>query len=302
MNKKQSPVTSILGWLLRVTELVPVLVGLLGFVISLVPHFELWKALGIDEPFERIIVGLVSLLLLSVGLELVQVLAPIRSAVSLSPDTAIASKLDSIETIASQTNCLHEIGILAFYPNRDALPDFPSFIKSAESDLLICGLSADTMIHHYGTLLRKRLEQGLRIRFLLPDIQLMENEKAVEHLAPRIEAQRTPDHLVDAMKYIALWKQEVENENLMGKLEIRLLNFIPPMGFIIVDGQKNHARIRVEQYVYKCLPDNRPSYEVVPTPRSNDLFAMLRTQLELCWNEANEWQPSVRQPEPSNQK
>lgn len=293
MHSKLSPPVLGMDRLRRITEIGLVIIGAGAFLVSLFPRFALWQALGVGEPFERAVVGLISVLLLSVGLERMQILTPIKASVLLSPGTALAEKLDTIENTASQANRLREIGIYAFYANRGELPDFPSFIESASADLLICALSADVMIQAYGTFLEERLKKGCNIRFLLPDERLMANGKAIAHLAPQIEVQRTPDHLVDAMKYLILLKQAAEKENLKGKLKVKFLDFIPPMGFIMLDGHENHASIRVEQYVYKCDVVDRPSYEVVPTTDVQDLFSVLRTQFELCWNEAAEWKPGL---------
>lgn len=304
------------NWLNRVSETGLTLIGIGSLIVSVLLALKLLQPLGVTATWiENLLLGLVSLLLTAVSIERAKILRPIQSAISLesgaalarkldsilttaestaslASGTALAQKLDSIEAITSQANHLREMGVYAFYPNRNALPDFRSLIESVESDLLICGVSADTMIQAYGMLLKARLKKGVRIRFLLPDRRLMTNEKAIAHVAPRIEAQRTPDHLIDAMKYLILLNQEVETENLTGKLEVRLLHFIPPMGFIILDGQKDHARIRVEQYVYRCEAASRPSYEVVPTPKGNDLFSLFRAQFELCWDEAFKWEPS----------
>jgi hypothetical protein len=291
------------NWLNKASETSLTLIGIGGLIVAVLLALKLLQPLGVTATWiENLLLGLVSLLLTAISIERAKILRPIQSAISLESGVALAQKLDSLEAIASQANRLREMGIVAFYPNRTALPPFPSLIQSIESDLLICALSADVMIQAHGTPLKELLKKKIRIRFLLPDRQLITNTDAIAHLAPQRDVKRTPAHLTDAMQYLAILKEEVETENLEGKLEVRLLNFIPPMGFMILDGQRTRALIRVEQYIYKCEAEHRPAYDIVPTTQSNDLFTVLRTQFELCWNEAIEWKPSEESPNPLNQK
>jgi hypothetical protein len=263
-----------------------------GILITILRPFGFLNSLGIiGTGFEGVTLFMLSLIVVYTGIERVSTIKTIKSSVSLEAGTPLAEKLDVIQETASLANLLREEGLSAFYPNRDALPSLPKFIKMAESDLLICSLSADALIKSFGDLLEKRLESGCNLRFLLPGKQVLANEEAIKHLAPRRDIHRTPAHLDDALEYLTLLKQDADERGHLGKLDVKLLNHAPTMGFMMLDGDKNHGRIRVEQYIYKCRVSDRPSYEVAPVREGQDVYSVMQKQFELCWEEATEWTP-----------
>ena|ERR1051325_280292 len=194
--------------------------------------------------------------------------------------TDIHSRLTS-----SETERLRIVGISEFYSSRRELPPLPEFISSAKHDLLILGLSAEGLITAHQHLIEICLRQGCNVRFLLPKSL---NQRTIAHLAPARDSNRAPAHLKDSLAYLVHLAEE-DGLDSTGKLQVKLYDFVPTLGLIMVDGDETYGKIRVELLPYKSQVVDRPSFELVRAQHGTDLYSLFKSQYDLLWREAEVW-------------
>lgn len=178
---------------------------------------------------------------------------------------------------------MQTLGVGNFYPHRRALPVLEDFLDNAKSDVLIVGISLYAMIgQHRDWFENKIRKEGCKFRFLLP-ASLPEKENLV-YLADEATVADTADDLRKTFNQVVDLAQKTSgNPKGKNKVEIRVFDFVPPMGIIMLDGQARTGRIRVEIYPYAGAVDKRPSFDLIPTESGEGLYEHFRARYEDLW-------------------
>lgn len=283
-----------------------IIIGVVGLLLTLLQVFGIKLFQGVSD-FENVILGLVSSLILIAAIERRQILRPVEKAIRLEPETplgsklemirksvslesntALSSKLDSIERTVSFTNNMRQVGLAAFYRNRRDQPKFENLISKANSNLLIISITGVHIVSQYGGLLEEKLEKGCIIRFLLPNLI----GASIDHLAPRKTTMSTISDWKSALNELRELKIDAVKKELLGRVEIRIFNYVPTFTVVMVNGERADGIIRVELMPYKINADDRASFDLTRADHMGDVYSTFEKHTELLWQESSEFDES----------
>lgn len=166
---------------------------------------------------------------------------------------------------------------------RTELQPIPIRAKNAKN-ILIIGRSLATVLR-YTEFFQERLRDGTTIRVAIID----PNNKAVcTALSPLLEMS-LEGSAGDLQSSLGLLKRVTQGEQTRGKLEIRVIEFVPTLSLAAVDTQLSTGHIVVELLPYQVSPPSRPHLIF----RANDnpsWFVYFRDVAERIWRDAKPYE------------
>lgn len=177
-------------------------------------------------------------------------------------------------------------------PRREAFlyeyPDIEAELRKAK-DIWISGQSLRRTATAYHGLFQKKLKEGSCIRILLVDPLGVGSELGAKRISrmPEVEDYRSEISL--SLKDMCKLKEHAEKG---GKIELRVLDYVPPFGLFILDANSLNSRALVEVYSYKY--DEVSEYGDIPkfylTAKDNwNWYRFFRDQFKTLWNEGEDW-------------
>jgi hypothetical protein len=181
---------------------------------------------------------------------------------------------------------MHLLGVTQVYKDRDDIPKLTEYLGKAKSDVLIVGISLYSMIEQNRSWFDGKIASGCSFRFLLPRKLEDDGGKAIAHLADEGTVRNTFNDLQRTKGIIADLAQKTKLPRGKVKVELRVFDFIPTMGIIMLDARKPWGSIRIEFYPYAGPVDKRPALELQSGQQEDSLYNYVRSRYEDLWEKS----------------
>lgn len=170
-----------------------------------------------------------------------------------------------------------------FLKRRKDIVPLEKFIENAEGILIIARTASKVARID---LFKKQLENGCRVRFVIthPEAYTRNDIEAVMPM-PLADQQALAVFSVELSQTLAnIQYLQKLSENMAGKVEARLVNYISNLSFVMVDEGGGRGRIITELMPYKCPMDDRPYIEL--TSQDPNWYDLFRNTCEEIWKHA----------------
>ena len=147
-------------------------------------------------------------------------------------------------------------------------------------DILVVGRSLATVVR-YTEFLKQRLQNGAAIRLVLVDTG---NAALCEALGPLLETS-VEGFRADVESSMALIGRIAEGAPSPDRVQVRTIQFVPTLSYMVVDGQLPSGHVVAELLPYQVSPSSRPHLLFRPTEHPS-WYAFFRDNAELIWREA----------------
>ncbi len=165
--------------------------------------------------------------------------------------------------------------------DRTDMPRLDSYIGQAR-EVFLAGRTLLSAVSQYQDFWKEIMGKGCNLRFILvnPEIfgvENLQNNMGVSFAICSFDS-------IGSLNRLKGFKNIYNN-----KLEIRLINYIPELILLMVDGEQSNGKIRVELSPYKSDVTSYSHFELTATnnPRWYEVF---RKACEQMWEEATPWQ------------
>ncbi len=172
---------------------------------------------------------------------------------------------------------------------REALMPLPEYAESATA-ILIVGRTLGKISAHTN-FLRDQLERGCRLRFVMmnPDAfgrndlePVMPNSLGLSEALDLYKAELT-FALANFQRLYGLSRQTI------GTVEIRLVDYVSNLSFVVVDDEEGLGKIVVDLMPYKIDEWSRPCFEVRASDPNPGWYDLFRGVCETIWERARPW-------------
>jgi uncharacterized protein DUF5919 len=178
------------------------------------------------------------------------------------------------------------LGIAALYQTRDDKIErgqgLEELIRSTQREMLCLGLGLLAFVPERKSLLRARMEQGCRFRFLLFDAESA-NASALD-----VSLGSGDGNLIGFIrtqtKYVREFQKELQEAQLLPQFEVRLYHAVPTFGMVEVDPKTLNNRMVIELYGFKAEGSVCPGASLIETDAG--WCAFYRQRAELLWSTA----------------
>lgn len=182
------------------------------------------------------------------------------------------------------------VGVEQIYEDRRDLPSLDQYFDRASGDILIVGITLYGLITNNRDLFERKIAAGCSFRFLLP--AALPEENSIDHLANEAAIHNTRYDLDRTFKEVVGLIEKTKTSRGKPKVELRVFDFIPTMGVMMLDGNKHSGSIRVELYPYRSRIDKRPALELRKGQKPDCLYNYIRARYEQLWMDAQKYKES----------
>lgn len=163
--------------------------------------------------------------------------------------------------------------------SREELIPLPDRCPNAEKILLI-GPSLAFVVR-YTEYFKQRLLDKATLRFVLMN---PENSTIIKALVPLLELGE--DYMVaDIRTSLAFLKAVSENAPRAKQIEVRVIDYVPPLSFAMIDGHLPKGHIIVQLFPYKSSSATRPHLLLTPS-ETHRWYTYFRDVCENIWRDA----------------
>lgn len=139
-------------------------------------------------------------------------------------------------------------------PSADLLLSTPAAGTASDparaTDIRIVGVTLNRTLRTQALTLQRQLEQGAVVRIALLD----PHGDAVSEAARRTGVPDNPELFHHRLApTVDLLRELAGGPARRGRLEVRLLNFVPAVGLVLLDPDESHGRIQVDLYSHRQL-------------------------------------------------
>ncbi|MCL4707199.1 hypothetical protein KJ068_18750 [bacterium] len=204
------------------------------------------------------------------------------------PDEVIVTLLAliAVDALVERMSLLEKISArVEKWPEEEVLRDRSKLNRMEElaagaTEIWAAGISLVSIIRPYDNFYLQKLREGCNLRFLLLD----PDSEVVRVLNKK---QQTPTIKRDIKSSLQALADLRNQKKVRGKCEVRLVQAFLPFSLIIVNSQKDHARMTVEFLAYKKNLHDRPHLQL--TKRSDEKwFRFFCDQFEILWQDSSE--------------
>ena len=208
--------------------------------------------------------------------------ATVLAALTVAQLVANYANLESRKSIERIENHLKRQGKPLFTTRKglDAVEPFQQFLAQGQ-DLLIAGMSLVGTVGPLRTFLRDLAERGIRLRFLLFDLESPFLEAAAQEHGVSPESLRAD--ISASLNHIHHIKESV-GESKRGFVQYRLLRTVPDTSIVMRNGDSNDGVIRCELYLYQTDTTGRPAFRI--TPSDGMVYQSIRDAAERLWSDS----------------
>lgn len=248
----------------------------------------LWQDFRAGRNLDIYITVILAIFIAILGIFSVVDLAIISAAVLATLALVSVSLLQNRRENESLQNALSQIQRL----NESTVPFLSHELSSyTEQNRLLAstreayfwGLSFGRMIPHVRNALEHSLNTGIQVRFLL----LKPNSEAVKMAAFR-------DSFQDEKRINLALQATISDLSFIArkapppaKLEIRVINYLPPWTIMAFDPQLPNGQIFVSLLTFRDANENRPSFRL-KSPEDSEWIRIFTDQFKKLWDEAEE--------------
>ncbi|GAB4435238.1 MAG: hypothetical protein Kow00120_02000 [Anaerolineae bacterium] len=147
-------------------------------------------------------------------------------------------------------------------------------------DVLIIGRSL-VFVMRYTEYLQERLRDGASIRLVMVNVN---NEAVMQAIGPFLETS-VEGLVADVRSSIELAKHIMKEVPSPGKLQVRLVDYVPTLSLSIIDGQIPTGHIVVELEPYRVSTPRKPDL-ILKADESPFWFTYFRDLAEHIWRDA----------------
>lgn len=168
---------------------------------------------------------------------------------------------------------------------RDIIP-LEKFTENAEGILIIARTASK--VAGLSSFFQKHLERGCRVRFVLTNPEAY-HRNDIEAVTPMPLTGKHALSVFGASVNATLRNiQSLQKltENTPGKVEVRLVNYISNLSFVVVDEYNGRGKVLVELMPYKCQELDRPHIELASHDLNSYWYDLFKTTCEDTWNHA----------------
>lgn len=239
-----------------------------------------------------VIVGVVVAALLAYsGIRNNDVQQALAAILSILGALAIAQLITAYDTlkrdrqIEAALSSLQKQAVLGSVPLRlrTELQPIPTRAQNAK-DILIIGRSL-AIVLRYTEFFRERLRDGATIRAAIVNPN---NDAVCTAMSPLLETS-LEGFAGDLRSSLGLLKRITEGIQTSGKLEVRLIEFVPTLSFAAIDTQLPTGHIVVELLPYQVSPPSRP-HLVFRATEHPSWFVYFRDVAEHIWRDAKPYE------------
>lgn len=202
---------------------------------------------------------------------------------------AIAQVIEGYETVKRDKQVETILALLQKFthadspylrPRQDLIP-LPSRCPNAKKILLIGhSLAFDVRYTEY---FKRRLLDGAILRFVVMNPQ---NTHIIKSIAPLIETAEE-GMVADIQTSLAFLKGIRNAAPDKSQLEIRVIEYVPPLSYAVVDGHLPSGHVVVQLFPYKSSTAMRPHLFLTPN-ETPQWYIYFRDICEAIWRDANE--------------
>lgn len=164
--------------------------------------------------------------------------------------------------------------------------EFPPALKhdiEQAQELWLVGISLNTTIRSYYSILEKKLHLGHSIRVLLVAPQGTGAAMAEMRVYGRANIERNRTEIIGILDYLCDLKRVAPN-----KLEVRTIDYPMGIGGFAINPDKASGALYLENYPFKTPGGSLPKFVIrVQDGRWYDFY---KTELRLLWENATEWE------------
>jgi len=172
-------------------------------------------------------------------------------------------------------------------PTLDAEEPFDQSLERAR-DLLIAGLSLVATVGPRRDILKRMMQQGSNLRFLLldpssPCLEIAARTHGVSADSLRSDITSTLHHLrqMGNLKSLANHKA--------GSLQVKLANTILGASIVMNDSTTKAGEITCELHLFHVGATERPAFRLTPT--DGPVYSRFRDSIEALWTASELWAP-----------
>lgn len=241
------------------SELVSVVIGFISFIIGIIPTYLFMRQKNVVE-IEK----------LKAETDKIKAEAEkIRS--ELQPSQSL-----TIEQHSIRTNNKKDI------VSRENLEELRNPIENFR-ELLLVGINLRRLTISYHNTLFKQIKSGAMLKVILVNPDGL----ALQFLADRSTIHRTPDAMTKSICMTLHNLADIYAEIPQGRLEVRVLDYVPSYSMIIVNPKDAKGIIRVDTYPYKVSPEENPGFFVNENV-NHEWRKFFIEQFDKLWNSAKE--------------
>ena len=221
------------------------------------------RPFGVEVTSDQIIMALLAFLAIDSLVERLEILTNIERGIQ-----------SALRLLSPRTS------IEAFFKRRRDYPRMEQLISEARQEIWISGFNLSGTAALSASL-RRRLEEGCRIRFMAHDPTGDAFPASAKYYVsakdPELAFQRIATSLTALKSLLG-----EENSSLF---EVRVLDRVFPTGYFVIDPNTTHARMIIQSHLYQTQTDESPLFDVSKT-ESPHWFAVYLNQFELAWKDA----------------
>jgi hypothetical protein len=129
--------------------------------------------------------------------------------------------------------------------------------------------------------IEERLKSGFDVRFLI-----MDPLGAAAFMVAHIRGDDNTDEVKRALERNIIRLEKLRGKNHLGKLEVRVIDYLPPYTIIALDPDLPSGQMFVRLNNYDTPNEKRPTFDLVKK-QDGDWFEFFRNQFEKVWKDAH---------------
>jgi len=171
------------------------------------------------------------------------------------------------------------------FSDRKALAPLEKRLQSAK-EVIITGGSLVRLVSEYLGFFEHKLKEGCSLKFLLINPDSVAAELLAQHVVYETENVFTYKEGVRA-SLSNLYRLKQAYPSLV---EIRVCNFVPPIGLMVVDSPIDESFIQVELFTLKVPTRDRPEF-TLKASREPYWYNFFLSQYKQMWTTSSVWTP-----------
>jgi len=157
----------------------------------------------------------------------------------------------------------------------------PNQLLSSAHEVFFWGLTFERMVPHIRDTLEQRLHTGLQARFML----LKPESNAVGMAAFRDRYHDAERLNLTLRTSLSILSDLASTATPPAKLEIRIVNYLPPWTIVAFDPQRPTGQMFVSLLTFRGTNETRPSFKL-KSREDNEWVQAFQEQFETLWQEA----------------
>jgi hypothetical protein len=189
---------------------------------------------------------------------------------------ALDKKIDSLAKLSDSISKGHIANL--FLKDRDDFPPFATRVKNARQ-IWVLGISLQGLVSFHKGVFISKVRDGASLRFLMMD----PDSQASDAKACGLFSATDPAVLKRDIRRTIETISELRQSD-PAAVSLRLTQYVPGFGLVLVDPDRDNGLIIVELYPYLVTSSERAHFEL--TPSDGRWYKYFRDQFNSIWRDA----------------